>query len=119
MTAVRHTERISGSRLGGYLLTALGVLVLVGWQWQLSALLSVLPGEITMKPNTAIGFLCAGLSLILLTSTSGSERSRRAAAVPSVIVMALGLCTLIEYLLHVNLGIDQLLYLDRFQFPYP
>ena len=119
MTAVRHTERISGSRLGGYLLTALGVLVLAGWQWQLSALLSVLPGEITMKPNTAIGFLCAGLSLLLLTSTSGSERSRMAAAVPAIIVIALGLCTLIEYLLHVNLGVDQLLYLDRFQFPYP
>ena len=119
MEAPAHTYPISGARLGGYLLTALGMSVLAGWMWDLGALLSVIPGQITMKANTAVGFLCAGLALLLVTRAHRTQRSQMTAAGLAIVVMAVGLFTLIEYLLHCDLGIDQLFFADHLQFPYP
>ena len=40
------------ARLGALLLVLLGSLVLLGWLWNVGFLTTVLPGRITMKPNT-------------------------------------------------------------------
>lgn len=114
-----HTYRISGSRLGGYLLTALGMSVFAGWMLNLDPLLSIIPGQITMKANTAVGFLGAGLALLILTRTQRTKRSQIIAAGISSMVIVVGLFTLVEYLLHRDLGIDQLFFADHVQFPYP
>src|ERR1700689_2763889 len=119
MEVPAQSYRISGPRLGGYLLTALGMSVLAGWMWNLGALLSVIPGQITMKANTAVGFLCAGLALLVVTRSHRTQRSKMMAAGLAIVVIAVGLSTLIEYLLHCNLGIDQLLFADHVQSPYP
>jgi hypothetical protein len=55
------------ARCCGVLLALLGILVLLGWLWNIAALTTVVPGRITMKPNTAIGFLFLGVSLFLST----------------------------------------------------
>jgi two-component system cell cycle sensor histidine kinase/response regulator CckA len=114
-----HTYRISGPRLGGYLLTALGMSVLAGWVMNLDPLLGVIPGQITMKANTAAGFLGAGLALLISTRARRTQRSQMIVAGLAAMVIAVGLSTLVEYLLHCDLGIDQLLFADHFQFPYP
>lgn len=66
--------RRAAVRLGAYLLIILGVSVLAGWIFNITPLLTVLPGRITMKSNTAVSFLCAGLALALITRQTGGRR---------------------------------------------
>jgi len=116
--AVRRIHSF-GARLGAYLPIAIGGSVVIGWMLNVSALLSILPGRVTMKPNTAIAFICAGLALALLTRQSVSPPTRNLAALFSAVVVAIGLVTLLEYILHRNLGIDEILFHDLVQHPYP
>jgi len=116
--AVRHIHSF-GARLGAYLSIAIGASVVIGWKLNLSILLTVLPGRITMEPNTAIAFICAGLALALLTRQSVSPPTRNLAALFSAVVIALGLFTLLEYILHRNFGIDEILFHDWVQHTYP
>ena len=114
-----HTYRMLGPRLGGCVLTALGMSVLAGWMLNFDPLLSVIPGQITMKANTAAGFLSAGLALLMLTRTHRTQRSQMIAAGMATMVIAVGLFSLLEYLLHRDFGIDQLFFSDHLQSPYP
>ncbi len=107
------------ARVGGGLLLLLGVLVLLGWVWNIGILTSVLPDRITMKPNTAIGFLFLGLALFLLAGTRRTRNTRIWCAACAAGVILAGLLTSTEYFLHADLGIDQWLFKDPAQFPYP
>ena len=119
MEVPAHKYRISGPQLGGCLLTALGISVLAGWMLSFAPVLSIIPGEITMKANTAVGFLCAGLSLLVVTRAHRTRRSQTIASGLAIVVIAVALLSLVEYLLHCNLGIDQLFFADPAQSPYP
>ncbi len=94
-----------------------GALVLAGWAWDVGTLLSVLPGHAMMKPNTAVCFVLSGVALRLLHPTpfrSGVVEPRRVAGYACAGVVALiGLTTLGEHVLNVDLGIDWLLFPDR------
>jgi two-component system cell cycle sensor histidine kinase/response regulator CckA len=108
-----------GARWAAYLLMAAGTLVLLGWLENISILMTVLPGKISMKPNTAVGFLCAGVCIVLLGSRSAARRSRLLGTALAGIIIVVGLLTLLEYAFHFDLGIDQLLFKDILQNPYP
>lgn len=96
---------------GGALLTiALGALVLIGWFSQIDALKGAYPGTITMKVNTAVCFILAGLSLWL--AIRGNPRHQLPARVMAMGVTVLGGLNLAEYLLRLDLGIDQFLIRD-------
>jgi signal transduction histidine kinase/ActR/RegA family two-component response regulator len=107
------------ARCGGALLVLLGVLVLLGWLWNVGVLTTVLPGRITMKPNTAIGFVFLGVSIFLSTQSKQTRGIQLGGAVSASIVISLGMLTLFEYLFHADFGIDQLLFKDLVQLPYP
>ena len=107
------------ARIGGGLLLLLGGLVLLGWSWNIGFLTTVLPDRITMKPNTAIGFLFLGLALFLLAGTRKSRNTKLWCAVSAAIVILVGLLTLSEYLFHTDLRIDQFLFKDLAQLHYP
>src|SRR5262245_19802525 len=85
-----------------------GSLVLVGWIFDISALKSVLPGLATMKVNTAIAFVLAGIALGLWNKPHLEKRERVVAQITSVLVFLLGSLTLSEYLFGWDLGIDRL-----------
>lgn len=51
------------SRLCAAAAIAIGALVLAGWLFDVRLLMQVLPGQVAMVPNTALGFLLAGLAL--------------------------------------------------------
>ena len=111
----------SASKLqwSGYLLVGLGGIVPLGWLANIGPLTTVLPGQISMKANTGIGFLCAGLSLLMLARPSLKRMSRDLGMVFSTIVFAVGILTLVEYTFRIGLGIDQFHWTDPSQSPYP
>ena len=91
------------------LAVALGGAVLTGWALNIGVLKSVLPGWVTMKPNTALCFMLVGLGLGL-----GLRQSPGAGVFLSRLCLLLtgliGLLSLGEYVLGRNLGIDQVLF---------
>ena len=105
------------SCLCGASLLLLGLGVLLAWLFNYQPAIQVLPGYITMKPNTAVLFVLSAISL-LLTLTSASP-VRLWARILALLTCALALFTLSEYLFHVNLRIDQLILADRSQQPFP
>ncbi len=96
----------------GICVSMIGGIVLVGWIYEIEILKNISSGLVTMKPNTAIAFVFSGFALWLgaveVPSRTRILWMRVCAAVPSLI----GALTLAEYLLALDLGIDQLLFVD-------
>lgn len=100
----------SFSKLGTVLVAVLGAGVLLGWAFDVQILKSVYPGFVTMKPNTAAGFLMAGLALWALIPQSPANTRHYIGLALAVALTLLGGLTLFEILGNVNLGIDQLIH---------
>jgi len=90
--------------------TFVGFVVLIGWIFNIPTLKSISPGLVTMKANTAVAFILAGISLWILCKQKIGERVRFIAKSCATIVALIGLFTLTEYMFGWNLGIDQLLF---------
>ncbi|MBI3317184.1 MAG: PAS domain S-box protein [Candidatus Omnitrophica bacterium] len=86
-----------------------GILVLIGWFFDVEFLKSILPIWATMKVNAAMGFIFAGLSLFLQQESSSRTHIQWAAKILAAFVLTLGALTLMEYLFGLNFGIDQAL----------
>ena len=84
---------------------ALGVLVLLGWAFDVSALKNVLPGLPVMKANTAVAFIVLGAGILLVY--------RRWGILCALFVGLLALASMAESFFGWNLGIDQLLFKDN------
>jgi signal transduction histidine kinase/ActR/RegA family two-component response regulator len=97
----------------------IGVFVLFGWAAKVPLLTTILPGRITMKPNTATGFLFLGLSLLFILTPQLLRSYRSLSVGLAISVIMIGALTLCEYAFHADLHIDQLLFRDFLQFPYP
>lgn len=88
-----------------------GCAVVIGWSFDIQILKSILPQWVAMKPNTALGFVLSGLALNLLHSSR--KLKLRVAQALGVAIALLGLLTLSQHLFGWNLGIDQLLFVDK------
>jgi signal transduction histidine kinase len=73
---------------------------------------NLLPAVIAARPNTAIGLIFCGAALWLNRRPNLPRWSRLASQACALLVAALGLVTLGEYLFDWNAGIDQLLIRD-------
>lgn len=110
------------SQLTSLFVIAIGCVVLFGWQFDISLLKSGFPGMTsTMKANTALCFLLAGVSLRLLQYQRLTRLHYRIAQGTAGLVIVIGLLTLSEYLFGWHLGIDELLFQDVVSsaIPYP
>ncbi len=85
-------------------------LALIGWAFDIETLKSGLPGYITMKVNTAILF--GLMALTLLTVRKKSPSLLYLPALFSVLVILASSATLAEYLMSIDLGIDQIFVKD-------
>jgi len=92
---------------------AVGAAVLAGWLFDVPLLKSLLPGFITMKANTALAFVLAGGSLLLLSASPAPPARTRTGQALALVVALTGALTLGEYLFGWQLGIDELLFKDR------
>ncbi|MEG4198421.1 PAS domain S-box protein [Microcoleus sp. Pol12A5] len=100
------------SHMASLLVFASGCLVLLGWQFDISLLKSGFPGMTsTMKANTAICFLLAGVSLRLLQYRRTRLHDRIAQGMAGLIII-MGLLTLSQYIFGWKLGIDEWLFPD-------
>ncbi|MEG4210605.1 PAS domain S-box protein [Microcoleus sp. S13_B4] len=98
------------SQMASLLVIAIGCLVLLGWQFDISLLKSGFPGMTsTMKANTAICFVLAGLSLRLLQYPRTRLHDRIAQGMARFIIIV-GMLTLSQYIFGWKLGIDQWLF---------
>ena len=100
------------ARAAGGIVTAIAVLVLTGWLFDISAFKSILPGLATMKANTALGFGLIGLSLLLVSGKPGNKWGKRISKGCAALAVLIGVLTLSEYVFNQDLGIDQLLFKD-------
>ncbi|WP_136416547.1 sensor domain-containing diguanylate cyclase [Herbaspirillum sp. ST 5-3] len=92
---------------------AVGVLVLLGWAFDLAPLKSVFSGLVVMKANTALGFILAGASLWAATiSRAPGRRPLMVARFCGGAMLLLGLLVLAEHLTGLDFNIDQLLVRD-------
>ena len=107
----------AAGRLAGALAVLVGGAVLIGWALDVAALKSVLPGWVSMKPNTAVAFIMIGVALLLFRPPSSfglhpsalvSLLSRFCALVAGLI----GLLSLGEYVFGWNPGFDRWLFCE-------
>ncbi|WP_326541516.1 response regulator [Pseudorhodoferax sp.] len=104
------SPRRNFARLACALSALLALAVLAGWQFDLPALRSLIPGAVQMKANTALALLACACALWLRTLRATAAGP--AATLLAVAVAALGLVTLGEYLFGWNPGVDEALFRD-------
>jgi PAS domain S-box-containing protein len=102
------------ARIASFIVTLVGCLVFMGWSLNIPILISPILGAATMKTNTALCFILAGISLGLQTRNRQNRRTVRIAKGCAIAISAIALLTLCQYLFRWNLGIDQLLVRDLF-----
>ncbi len=93
------------SRLLGGLAMGLGLAVLVGWQFDIVALRSVLPGLISMQPPTAVGFLLLGAAIC-------RPEARGVGLLAAGVVLVASCLTIVAYATQSTNVADTLLYHD-------
>jgi len=95
-------------RLAESLAGAAAVIALTGWILKIPVLTSIRPGFMSMKANTAIGFL-------LLAGALRCEESHRGLRWQQLLGLGaalMGLLTLLEYAFGLRLGMDEALFRD-------
>ncbi|MEX0745918.1 MAG: CHASE3 domain-containing protein [Phycisphaeraceae bacterium] len=101
------------SRITGAAISVVGVVVLMGWQFDLELLKRMLPSLVAMNPATAVAFVFAGVALWLLSSAGRSPFYRRMAFGLAAVVTLIGLAKVLGYLGGWDAFIDRLLFTDR------
>jgi len=109
MTKIVKKENINTAlaTIAGMVTTLIGLLVLIGWQFDIEFLKTILLSGLPMQANTAVAFILTGIALIVLQrSFSYSKMLVRILAL-TVILMAL--LSLAEHLFLLDFGIDHIL----------
>ena len=88
----------------------LGLLVMIGWAFDITVLKSVIPGYSTMKFNTALSFMIVAASIYF--QLSGTNSKKVIWKIPAAFVLLVGLLSLVEEFIHKDFGIDQLFFRD-------
>jgi diguanylate cyclase (GGDEF)-like protein/PAS domain S-box-containing protein len=95
----------------------IGLAVMCGWLTGLDSLKRLGLDSETMKPNTSLGIVAGCVCLAALARAG--PRARRVAVLAGLFVLLDGAAALFEYLLGVDLGLDQVLFGDTSSIPNP
>ncbi|MGA9770208.1 MAG: GGDEF domain-containing protein [Blastocatellia bacterium] len=87
--------------------------VLTGWALNIELFKRIYPTLVAMNPITAISFLLLSISLGLMRSGKASQRVLLIAQLCAGIVGLIGLLKLIEVMLGITIGVDQLLFSNK------
>ncbi|MEB0280859.1 PAS domain-containing protein [Mucilaginibacter sp. 10B2] len=95
-----------------YLITSLGILVVIGWVFNILTLKAVLPGFTTMKVNAALCFIALGVAFNLTLK----EKGRSIYLILAGFAFLVCLLSFLQDILNANFGIDELLIADNGNF---
>jgi two-component system, OmpR family, phosphate regulon sensor histidine kinase PhoR len=87
--------------------------VLAGWLFDVAVLRTLVPGLRPMKANAALALVLLAGALLLRLRHPGDRRANMAVTLLCAVAFALGAATLLEYLGHWDLRIDELLARER------
>ena len=93
------------------IIIGLGILVILGWIFNVPWLMSVIPGYATMKFNTAIGLTVSGAALYTQIRQKGEKRNLIFHSL-SIFIALIGSLYLFQYYTGVDIGIDELFVSD-------
>ncbi len=96
------------------LIAFIGVLILIGWLFNISILLHPGSGFSTIKTNTGLAFLLIGISIWFIQTKRINFHNQQIAQILACVVLIIGFLTLLEYIFNLNLGIDQILFKEAF-----
>jgi len=103
---------LNTSRLFALIATSIGVLVLIGWEFNIGWMKSIRPDLGAMAPSSAVAFVIAGTTLMLMhPARTGTWLGHIANYLPVIALLISGL-SLAEYLFVVDFGIDQIFFTD-------
>lgn len=103
-------RRVRGvSLIGACAAIVLGAAALLGWYQDVVFLRAVFPGFTPVAPNTALALILCGCALLLLGPGHTSRGRRVAGYACAVIVALIGIEALLEYVRHVDFGLDAVL----------
>jgi PAS domain S-box-containing protein len=94
----------------------------MGWILGWPVLVTIVPGQPSMKPNTALAVLLIGIAGALRQRDITGSPARTIANLAALVVLVIGVGTLFEYALATDLGIDPLLlraFAREDEAPYP
>ncbi len=92
------------------LIALIGVIIIIGWMFNINLLLRPGSGFSTIKSNAGIAFLLIGLSLWFVQTKRVNIHNQRISQILAFIVVIIGFLTLMEYIFNLNFGIDQLFF---------
>jgi PAS domain S-box-containing protein len=104
-------EHAAPARAAASITIVLGLAGVAGWVFGIPVLTRIIPGAVDMKMNTGLGLVFGGAALLILIDPAPRRFDGIARAICMALVL-LGLCTLAEYAVGLNLGIDELLMKD-------
>ena len=97
----------------------LALIVISGWLFDITVFKTIIPDYVSMKINTAIGFLLSGTIFLCLTTNRWSTICRFTA----LLLFVFGVATFSQNIFNYDLGIDQFLITDfdniKKGIPYP
>lgn len=92
------------------LIAFLGLLILIGWMFNIPLLLHPGSGFSAIKSNAGLAFLLIGISLWFVQTKRIKFHNQGIAQILAFIVLIIGFLTLMEYIFNLNIGIDQILF---------
>ncbi len=90
-------------------------MVLLGWVFDVELLKRIVPTLVAMNPVTAVCFVSGGASLLWQREGAVENRFLVAARLCALLMLSVGLSKLILLGLHIDLGVDRLLFSTRLE----
>jgi len=91
----------------------IGILVLLGWQFDIVILKQFIPGMVSMNPITAVSFIFLGAAFLLLQQREEQRSSRLIAKTLASLVLLIGSLRLSADFTSYDTGIDRLIFPDK------
>jgi PAS domain S-box-containing protein len=99
-----------------------GIVVIIGWLFNLPGFETIYPHYVSMRFNTALCFILLGATLII-TQVESNKYNKLIFLVLSITLSIFGALSLSQDIFHFNSGIDQLFVTDRLaiveKYPFP
>lgn len=110
MNTTPMTTTLRPTRIAGLFVSLMGAMVCLGWIADIRVLTTIIPGYTAMKMNSALLLVLLGIGIY----TYPKQGQPRVLMVIAGITGATGLFSLLQTILHFNIGIDEWLIRDKY-----